>query len=183
MSIIEPSDDELMRRYSKGDAGAFDVLYARHKDAVYRYCSRQLPVAIAAEAHQETWMALIKARKQYEPRKRFASWLFTLAHNAVLNRIRAEMKHPHDPDVEAVAADADPEATASQGHLATILLALIAALPHHQRDALLLQQEGGFSIEEIAAITNTSKEGVKSRLRYAMDKLRQQMADYQVAES
>lgn len=172
-----------MLQFSKGDAGAFDRLYARHKDAVYRYCLRQLPPAIAEEAHQEAWMALMKARTQYEPRSRFKAWLFTLAHNAVLNRTRAEMKHPTADEADAAAPDADPADATDRKHLAEVLVSLIAALPHHQRDALLLQQEGGFSVAEIAGITNTPQEGVKSRLRYAMAKLRKQMAGYEIAES
>ena len=169
------ADDELMQRYARGDAAAFDVLYERHKAAVYRYCLRQLPRDVADEAHQEVWMALIKARARYVPQGQFKSWLFTLAHNTMLNRARAEMKHA-DPNEQDVAQDNwVPEQEQDQQALSQRLLRLIRGLPHHQRDALMLQYEGGFSLDDIAQITATSKEGVKSRLRYAMSKLRAQM--------
>lgn len=171
-----------MLQFARGDAEAFDELYSRYKDAVYRYCLRQLPPALAEEAHQEAWLAVIKARGRYEARSQFKGWLFTLAHNAVQTRIRVEMKHPDSSDPESVPSAETPENSIDRQSLTAMLVALIHALPNHQRDALLLQQEGGFSIEEIAEITRSSHEGVKSRLRYAMGKLREQMASYTLPE-
>ncbi|MEM7366534.1 MAG: sigma-70 family RNA polymerase sigma factor [Pseudomonadota bacterium] len=143
------SDDSLMRRYAGGDAVAFDVLYERYKGPIYRYCLRHGPRATAEEAHQEIWLALIRGRDDYVPEGRFRSWLFTLAHHTVINRNKAEMKHPiADETTEVVAAetphgrDVDPEWQQLQGY--------IRQLPVHQRDALMLQHEGGFSVNEIA---------------------------------
>ncbi len=166
-----------MLRYGRGDVASFDLLYARHKDAVYRYCLRQLPRGLADDAHQEVWLALIKARQGYDARGQFKAWLFTLAHNVVVNRVRAELKHPKgESNVEMSTEQAAPDTLSEKQRLSSRLMNCIHKLPHHQRDALVLRHEAGFSIGDIAAITATSHEGVKSRLRYAKDKLREQLA-------
>lgn len=169
----QADDDELMARYRRGDAAAFDELYARHNGPVYRYCLRQLPKVAAEEAFQETWLAVVRGRDRYQPRGQFRAWLFTLAHNVMANRVRAEMKHPTgEGDPEALAAPLSHHDDVVYGRS---LKQLIARLPWQQRDALMLQYEGGFSIDDIAEITSSTREGVRSRLRYAMAKLREQM--------
>ena len=171
------SDDDLMQRYADGDATAFDVLYERYKGPIYRYCLRHGPRVTAEEAHQEIWLAVISARESYVSEGRFRSWLFTLAHHTVINRNKAEMKHPATEDEPDIVPTESPVGGSDQDWQQ--LQRYIRQLPLHQRDALMLQHEGGFSLNEIADITGTTKEGVKSRLRYAMSKLREQMQRWQ----
>jgi RNA polymerase sigma factor (sigma-70 family) len=87
------------------------------------------------------------------------------------------MKHAAaeaDADIDGIAdPHSDPAATADGEADAERLQRLIAALPVAQREALVMKEMAGLSIAEIARITQTSEEGVKSRLRYAMQKLRQ----------
>jgi RNA polymerase sigma-70 factor, ECF subfamily len=179
--IIELPDDELMLQYASGDAHAFDQLYARHKDAVYRYCRRQLLHGVVDDVHQEIWMAVINARQKYQARGQFKAWLFTLAHNVLLNRVRTEGKHPltaSDPEEmfsELASDQPAPYSAMEKELLHARLIRCIRDLPHQQRDALMLQHEGGFSVDDIAEITESSREGVRSRLRYAMGKLRERM--------
>ncbi|MDA0790427.1 MAG: sigma-70 family RNA polymerase sigma factor [Proteobacteria bacterium] len=169
----QADDDELMSRYAGGDTDAFDALYQRHNGPVYRYCLRQLPRVAAEEAFQDTWLAVVRFRDRYEPRGQFRAWLFTLAHNAMANRVRAEMKHPGGGDHPDIEVTEEPQYASEH---AARLNQLIACLPWQQRDALMLQYEGGFSIDDIAEITASTKEGVRSRLRYAIGKLREQMS-------
>ncbi len=181
----DSSDEELMLSYRDGDAGAFDVLYRRHKGGLYRYLVRQCrDSAVAEELFQDVWMNLIRARRRYTVAAKFTTYLYRLAHNRLIDHYR---KHAHaaaasfdDGDGEELASLPDgreppPDAALDTRRQAQRLLALIAELPEVQREAFLLQQEGGMSVEEIAQATGVTRETAKSRLRYAMAKLRQGM--------
>jgi len=178
-----PPDEELMLAYAAGDAAAFDALYARHRGAVFRYLRRQAGnAAIAEEIFQDVWLRLIDARASYAPRAKFTTWLFTIAHNRLMDHFRANARaalvsYDDDP-IDDVAADTPrPDESLARKRDAARLLAAIEALPAAQREAFLLQQEGELSLEEIAAVTGVNRETAKSRLRYAMGKLRAELRE------
>ena len=187
--MTEATDEELMQRYRDGDARAFEALYARHKGPVYRYILRQCGVAaLAEELFQDIWMNLIKARSRYEPRAKFTTWLYTLAHHRVVDHYRRQaagvpISYDDDPDDEPLieqVADSEvhqPDNEFERSRQAQQLLGLLAQLPEAQREAFLLREEGGLSLEEIAAATGVNTETAKSRLRYALAKLRQGMKE------
>jgi RNA polymerase sigma factor (sigma-70 family) len=170
-------DDALMLRYAAGEAQAFDTLYARHKGPIYRFFLRQMSRADAEECHQEVWLKLIDARAAYQPRGEFRAWLFTIAHHTLTDRHRRQMKHAvTDPDSapdDLADPQSGPEAATGLRREAERLFRLIARLPYAQREVLLMKEQAGFSLAEIARITGATEEGVKSRLRYATKKLRQ----------
>lgn len=174
-----------MLLYRDGEAGAFDALYSRHKGGLYRYLLRQCRDAAAAEElFQDVWMNLVRARAGYTVQARFTTYLYHLAHNRLIDHYR---KHGHAEVVSfeeegdgALEALPDGRETPAPDALdakrqAGRLLELIAALPAPQREAFLLQQEGGMSVEEVAQATGVTRETAKSRLRYAMTRLRQGM--------
>jgi RNA polymerase sigma factor (sigma-70 family) len=176
------ADEELMLAYRAGNAGAFDRLYARHKGAVFRYLRRQTATAaIAEELFQDVWLRLIDARGHYEPRAKFTTWLFTIAHNRLMDHFRsaarAALQSYEDgaATLELPAAGPLPDESIERKQIAAHLLAALDALPAAQREAFLLQQEGEMSLEEIATVTGVNRETVKSRLRYALAKLRAQL--------
>jgi len=176
----QATDDALMTRYRDGDSTSFDTLYQRYKGKVYRFFLRQMSKVDAEECHQEVWLKLIRARDGYQARGEFRAYLFTIAHRTLIDRRR---KHLHRAVTDAATSTDEiaddgpgPEATALRQREAARLYRLIGALPVAQREALLLKEEGGLGLAEIARITETSEEGVKSRLRYAMQKLRAAMA-------
>ncbi len=179
------SDEELMLRYRDGEAGAFDVLYQRHKGPVFRYLRRQTgDAAVAEELFQDVWIRLINARHDYAVKARFTTWLYTIAHNRSLDHLRTRGRADltsFDDAIETVvalpAADPPPEHALERKELAGRLLAAIDALPSAQREAFLLQQEGGLTVEEIAHATGVERETAKSRLRYALAKLRDALKD------
>lgn len=188
------SDEALMLSYAAGRAAAFDTLYARHKGGVYRYLLRHCGNAgTADELFQDVWMNAIRARDRYAPTAKFTTWLYTLAHHRLIDYWRASGKAKFmsiDADdetsgdegtraiVEALPAAGrdEPEARASTRQLGEQLRSALATLPPAQRDAFLLQHEGGLSLEEIAQLTGVGMETVKSRLRYAVAKLRDELA-------
>jgi RNA polymerase sigma-70 factor (ECF subfamily) len=180
----EPADESLMLAYRGGDAAAFDRLYARHRGGVFRYLRRQTrDASIAEELFQDVWMRLIDARDRYEPSAKFTTWLYTIAHNRLMDHFRSANRAAFvsydeaDPEAPALpAGDPPPDAVVASREEAARLLAAIEALPAAQREAFLLQQEGELSVEEIAAATGVNRETAKSRLRYAMAKLRAALA-------
>ena len=174
-----------MERYRDGDAGAFDVVYGRHKGGLFRYMLRQCGNAgVAEELFQEVWMNLIRARETYTVQAKFSTYLYRLAHNRLIDYYRsqaggvpASFDDDDGPALESIAGRrGDDPATAADGRQqAQRLLQLIGALPEAQREAFLLQQESDMSVEEIAVATGVNRETAKSRLRYAIFKLRQGM--------
>ena len=163
-----------MLAYQRGDAGAFETLYKRHRGALYRFVLRSLPQrSTAEELFQEVWMRVIEARGRYAPQARFTTWLYTIAHNLLVDHWRKKglVLVELDEDQMVVAPDNPARQAEARQTLARFLQAL-EALPHAQREAFLLHEEGGLSVAEIAAATGTNEEAAKSRLRYAMAKLK-----------
>lgn len=174
-------DEALMVAYARGDASAFDLLYDRHKGPLYRYFTRQLPESEAHDCFQALWEKLIGNRDRYRPDSAFRSYLFTIAHNVLMDHFRKQGRigpeSETQPD-ELSHGDGGPESQQERRELIERLHGLVRALPNHQREAWLLRQETSFSTQEIARVTGTSAEGVKSRLRYAREKLKKGLARY-----
>jgi RNA polymerase sigma-70 factor (ECF subfamily) len=192
MSPSQETDEDLMARFARGEADAFEDLYRRHELRVFRYLHRNLRnEAGANDLMQEVWFAVVRNAVSYQPTAKFTTWLFTIAHNRMVDMIRvtSRLQSLDAGDTAAVdgsslldslAADPklEPPAEVQSQHEAAALLNAVAQLPPEQRSAFLLQAEGGLSVEEIAAATGSSFETVKSRLRYARAKLRQLLWEY-----
>lgn len=180
-ALPEPADETLMLRYVAGDAAAFALLYARHKDGLWRYLLRGSGnEASTAEMFQDVWAGVVRSRASYQPSARFATWLYRLAHNRLIDHWRAAKPHDElDEEAQELTGQEHemPAARAMQAEQGTRLLAALAALAPEQREAFLLQAEGGLSLEDIAATQGVGRETVKSRLRYALAKLRKELAD------
>ena len=172
---MEAADEELMLAYRDGDAAAFERLYARHKGALYRFVLRSLPDRAAAEElYQEAWIRVIEARARYQVEARFKTWLYTIAHNLLVDHWRKRgLSLVALEEEDAVGEALDPARQAEARDDLRRLLAALQALPPAQREAFLLHEEAGMSVAEIAAATGSNEEAAKSRLRYAMSKLKQ----------
>ena len=168
-----------MLNYKNGEAAAFDMLYLRHKGGLYRYILRQLggQTELANELFQDVWMNLIKSRERYQATAKFTTYLYRIAHNRLVDHWRASKPEPVELDQQTLVDQCAhlPEQKIEQQQLKSQLLQHIAVLPEEQRNTFLLQQEAAFSLQQIADITGVDRETVKSRLRYAMNKLRQSL--------
>lgn len=180
----EVADEQLMERYRDGDAGSFDILYHRHKGGLYRYLFRLCKdKGVADELFQEVWSNIIRARERYQPTAKFSTFLYQVAHNRLIDHMRTAPGVHLSLDVEedemgslAETLPADPvdqpEARMERKRMVEELVSKIEALPALQREAFLLREEAGMSLEEIAQATGVTQETAKSRLRYAVAKLR-----------
>jgi len=190
----EDSDESLMLRFAAGDIAAFDALYARHELGVWRYVFRSVRVqAVADDLLQDVWFAVARSAPTYTVSARFKTWLFTMAHNRLIDYFRTARHHVSidgdDGDSEGgespgladtLAADSGfgPLRRLESSEQAAALIAAVERLPREQREAFLLQAEAGLSVDEIAAATGVSFETAKSRLRYARNSLRQQLQEF-----
>jgi RNA polymerase sigma-70 factor, ECF subfamily len=174
------SDENLMLSYASGDAAAFETLYVRHKGSVYRYmlnlCRNE---AVAEELFQEVWMKLINARESYQVKAKFTTYLYKLAHNQFIDHYRKQnVRIVSEPSVEVEEIEQDqssnnnPEKQAQTNQAIDRLSELVASLPNEQREVFLLREEAGMNVPEIAETLGINQEAAKSRLRYAIGKLR-----------
>jgi RNA polymerase sigma factor (sigma-70 family) len=190
MDGMTASDESLMLAYRAGDAAAFDQLYGRWRGPLFRYLRHQCgDGASAEELYQDVWMRVIAARMNYEVTAKFSTWLFRIAHNRLVDHWRATGRQSimasYDDEEDCDGADTiagplelRPEILMERRDLAERLVTAIGALPAAQREAFLLAEEGEMTLEEIANATGTGRETVKSRLRYALAKLRAELKDW-----
>jgi RNA polymerase sigma-70 factor (ECF subfamily) len=169
-------DTVLMLRYRDGDLDAFNVLYRRHNQPLYRYLLRLCMNRDAAEdIYQEVWKKIISSRGRYQATAKFNTFLYRVAHNSFIDHARRNKRYTsandYDPDNSIHGAD-EPDIAAEKLMLRRRLDEALGNLPDEQRNAFLLHEEGGLGLDAIALITGVSRETVKSRLRYANNKLR-----------
>ncbi|SDD45143.1 RNA polymerase sigma factor [Aquimonas voraii] len=185
-SACEPDDGVLMQRFTGGDMAAFEQLYARHRGGLMRFLQRGLGRReTAEECFQEVWSRVIAARDRFQPEARFATWLYQIAHNLLIDQYRRQRP---EVNVEVLPEESEardnpfgdsgaltPEEQLSAFEQTRRLQLALAELPDEQRIALQLRLEQELSLEEIGAITGAGRETVKSRLRYALDKLKDRL--------
>src|SRR5450432_3235872 len=156
MTVTGESDETLMARYGRGDVAAFELLYRRHELRVWRYLERNVRNrAIADELMQEVWFAVARDAKRYQPTARFTTWLFTIAHNRMIdsartNRRNISLEEMSGPDLglafELADSSPGPLAAAISRDELNVLVKAVSQLPNEQREAFLLQVEGDLSV-------------------------------------
>jgi len=178
--VDETSDENLMLNYIQGNAGAFELLYQRHKDPLYRFILRQCGQPFVDELFQDIWLKVINSGRGYSVKATFKTWLYHIARNRIIDHYRRRNVHPVNNYPEKLSSISDARHIQPENQLETsnqheLLMNAIAALPHEQKEAFLLREEAGLGIEEIADTTGVTYEAAKSRLRYAVIKLREQL--------
>lgn len=176
---VSLDDSALMLRYKDGDTTAFEMLYRRHNDALYRYLLRLcLNQHTAEDLYQETWSKIIRSRNRYRPTAKFTTFLYRVAHNCFIDHLRRNKRHNVeyviDPDATADPTD-EPDVLVEKSKARERLETALLVLPDEQRDVFLLHEEAGLNLDAIAHVTGVSRETAKSRLRYAVKKLKDAM--------
>jgi RNA polymerase sigma-70 factor (ECF subfamily) len=184
----EESDTRLMERYCAGDHRAFETLYGRYRGPLHRFVIRLSSNSDEAEdIYQEVWTAVIHARRSYRSRAKFSTYLFSIAHRRLQDRWRRlgrrsaafdDSVSPPQPDEIADETAVLPENWIQNVQLRDALLSAIDVLPRLQREVFLLKADTGLSLEEIATATGAGLDATKSRLRYAVARLRLQLGDW-----
>lgn len=184
MDVSADDDATLMLAYARGEVAAFDALYARHRGTLYRFLLRSSrDPRLAEELFQETWSRVVTARSRYTPQAKFSTWLLQIAHNLLIDSHRRKRPLATGDEAElaldtaALPDHEQPEHVLSEFERRRRLQRAIEDLPDEQRTAVLLRLENDLSVEEIAQVTGVGRETAKSRLRYAMNRLREQLAE------
>lgn len=169
----ERTDETLMKAWVDGSLEAFELLYERHRGPLYRYILRQAgDTATANDLYQGSWEKIIKSRASYRTAVPFRAWLYRIAHNHVIDHFRrARPLSERAPD-EFETDKPGPDAVTEQQHRQARLREAVALLPDEQKDVLLLKLEAGLDLQTIANVTGVNPETAKSRLRYAVGKLK-----------
>lgn len=197
MPTGDDPDVRLMLATQAGDGAAFQELYEKYARQVVRFarrfCDNQ---ARAEELAQEVFLQVYRARKTYEVKARFSTWLFRIATNACLSdRRRPEHRHatssldtpdsgdPDEPRRELADPDAlEGEAAALAGEKRRRLERALDGLAPQQRAAVLLARAEGFSYEDVAETLGVSLPAVKSLIHRATVSLRDAMQRYEAGE-
>ncbi len=190
------SDEQLMQAYCLGDAPAFDALYARHEGPLFRFVRRVLGQALAAQADevfQDCWLRIVNNRVSFSSELgKWKTWAYSIAHHLALDRLRTSGREISVDESETqsgterlewLQAGMDlshhsAEDTAHWRAAGQQLLQCLEALPAVQRAVFLMHHEDGATLEELAQALELGFETVKSRLRYALQKLRNCMQGY-----
>ncbi len=185
----DQTDEQLMRRFQRGEARAFETLMLRHRTPVHAFLLRLTGERTRAEdLTQETFLRLVKGAASWEPRAAVRTWLFTIARNLAADAARRQafratesLDAPGDlgerpRQAPPAATGPAPDEAAEAARLRPRLEAALAALPGEQREVFLLREHAGLSFGEIAGATGVNENTVKSRMRYALLALRQRLA-------
>jgi len=177
------SDEDLMHAWQRGDASAFEVLYRRYRGSLYRFLVRQAGAeATGEELYQDVWMTLVRRRDHWTPTATLKTYLYRIAHSRLVDHYRSTGRRSHPLDV-SIDADGAPEladtcelsatdAGWTRSSTADAVRRCLDTLPPAQREAFLLKEESELGLGEIAAVTGAESETIKSRVRYAIAKLR-----------
>ncbi len=176
-------DIGLMLRFQRGDEAAFEELVKRHTRGVLNLVYRYLGDAARAEdVAQDVFVKVYRARKKYEPKARFSTWLYRIAVNHCLNEIRSRKNQPvgSQPidDLLEEPAGEHPDSRLSRSELRRAVKTAIDALPENQRMAVILARYEDLSYDEIAEAMGLSLEAVKSVLFRAKENLKQSLSRF-----
>jgi RNA polymerase sigma-70 factor (ECF subfamily) len=186
------ADETLMRAFKAGDARAFEQLVRRHRAGVFNFLLRLSGQRQRAEdLLQETWIKVIRNAAGWEPKAKFTTWLYTIARNLCMDALRKEgYRKAESLDASSGAGDdertlgerlpsggAAPDREAHNAAMRPLIERALAALPAEQREVFVLREYCGTPFKEIAEVTGTPENTVKSRMRYALESLRRSLSE------
>ena len=171
LPLSSGSKDEMQQFVATGQSKWLHILVKRHQDELYKFLCHQVSYELAADITQKTWLKVIENKHKYQGRGEFRAWLYKIARNLLIDEIRKSSDKTNlELDEQTIAANNLAVDHLCQQQKLQLFRQVFAQLPHTQREAISLQFEG-FSLVEIANITQQPIETVKTRIRYAKQKL------------
>lgn len=188
--VEELSDHDLLARFERGDGAAFRTLFARYERPLYNFILRSVRARdVAEDLAQETWTRVIDRVADFQREARFTTWLYTIARNLCIDRAR-RMRHRNHLSLDATGRDdgtalverigdgaVPPDRGAAALGLRERVATAVQALPEEQREVFLMRQLQGMPFAEIAAVVGAPENTVKSRMRYALERLQAELED------
>lgn len=192
----EVTDEVLMMRFQAGDRSAFTALVRRHKTPIYNFILRLVRSASAAEdLAQDVFVKVVQSAADFKHESRFSTWAYTIARNICIDHLRkmSFRQHPSLDQAQGEAQDGPTllDRTADAHHSAAVERSVIGvelgrritlsveALPEEQREVFLLREVANLPFKDIASITGVSENTVKSRMRYALERLQESLTEYE----
>lgn len=192
----EVTDEVLMLRYQNGEREAFAQLVRRHKTPIYNFILRQVRAQPAAEdLTQDVFVKIVQNAADFKHEARFSTWTYAIARNVCIDYLRkmSLRRHPsldqplssdtgegaslgeRMPDLKPGAA---VDRTAIGAQVARRITEAVENLPVEQREVFLLREIGNVPFKDIAEITGVPENTVKSRMRYALERLQEALTEY-----
>jgi RNA polymerase sigma factor (sigma-70 family) len=175
------ADPAMVRGCRAGDPGSFRRFVLEHQDLVFAFLCRLVgPGPLAEDLAQEVFLRAYRAFPNYDPSRgaKLSTWLLTIARNAALDALkRRRSEGPLDPET-LMDGDADPEAARSNRELGAAIARAASTLGHEQREAFILADCHGLSMEEISGVVGAPVNTVKARLFRARERLRELLASW-----
>ncbi len=189
-----------MVRFQRGDRAAFVALVRRHQKPLYNFAFRQLGAQTAAEdVVQDAFVRVVQNAADFKHEARFTTWLYTITRNLCIDQMRKRALRRHaslddargaggaggqegdGPTLGEQTADtrASVERQATGSELKDRISRAVDALPDDQREVFLMREMSNLPFKEIAEITGVPENTVKSRMRYALERLQQALSEYE----
>lgn len=190
------TDEVLMMQFQGGDQDAFAALLKRHNVPIYNFILRQVHSrSTAEELAQEVFVRVVQKASTFKHEARFTTWVYSIARNLCIDHLRkmSLRRHPSidqapgsdrgRPTLRDRLADGHPSSAADRSVISADIgeriVAAVEQLPPEQREVFLLRQVGKVPFKEIAAMTGVPENTVKSRMRYALERLQEALSEYE----
>jgi RNA polymerase sigma-70 factor (ECF subfamily) len=191
----EITDEALMLRYQGGDRSAFATLLGRHETPVFNFILRHVRSReLAEDLTQDVFVRVVQSASEFRHSARFTTWMYAIARNLCIDQLRklALRRHPsldqptgNDADGPSLLDQTEDKKPAGRvdrsaigNQLGAQLVAAIEQLPEEQREVFLLREVARVPFKDIATMIGIPENTVKSRMRYALERLQRALDEY-----
>lgn len=192
----EVTDEVLMLRYQGGDRSSFATLVRRHKTPVYNFILRHVRApAVAEDITQDVFVRVVQGSSDFRHSSRFSTWVYTIAKNLCIDHARKMSHRKHasldqpggseaeGPTLGEKVSDPHPRASVDRaaigGELEGHIKRAVEELPEDQREVFLLREVANVPFKDIAEMAGVSENTIKSRMRYALERLQRALSEYE----